>query len=300
MFVPKPERILKGAYPDEKLLDNLKAVHLTETNIPEREFLQFRRLQSLIYRLRVAGYDIEAMQTEAFVGAVLFTYVNCKVAVTRCEYDFEINADVVHKIAPRLPKDLIWLTTNANVVHNQIKALPIGITDYCGYSPYHAIIGDTETFKRHIDEHPRTEKNLVLMNFNDRTNSTVRKHVRSLFQLKDFVTIDAYAADATGYAQYVRGLRSHPFCLAPKGNGIDTHRIWEALYAGCIPIVQKVTALCDFNDLPILFVDSWEEACDAARLIRFRDEYYHRTWDLRKLTLSYWYHYVCNLIGISG
>ena len=62
----------------------------------------------------------------------------------------------------RLPKDLIWVTTNANVVHNQIKALPIGMTDYCGYSPYHPIIGDTEKFKQHSDDHPRTEKNSSL------------------------------------------------------------------------------------------------------------------------------------------
>jgi Exostosin family len=299
-FLPKPARILKAVYPDEKLLEKLKAVHLTEANIPEREFLQFRRLQSLIYQLRVAGYDIEAMQTEAFVGAVLFTYVNCKVAVTSCEYDFEVSADVVNKIAQRLPKDLIWVTTNANVVHNQIKALPIGMTDYCGYSPYHAIIGDTEKFKQHSDDHPRTEKNLVLMNFNERTNFTVRRNVRSLFQGKGFVTIDSYTPDHTGYARYVQGLRSHPFCLAPRGNGIDTHRIWESLYAGCIPIVQKVVALRDFNDLPILFIDRWEQACDEARLIGIRDEYHQRTWDLRKLTLSYWYQYVCNLCRVSG
>jgi len=66
------------------------------------------------------------------------------------------------KSAQRLPKDLIWVTTNANVVHNQIKALPIGMTDYCGYSPYHPIIGDTEKFKQHSDDHPRTEKNSSL------------------------------------------------------------------------------------------------------------------------------------------
>ena len=25
---------------------------------------------------------------------------------------------------------------------------------------------------------------------------------------------------------------------APRGNGLDTHRLWEALYLGCVPIVQ--------------------------------------------------------------
>ena len=294
-FSAKPERILKTAYPNLTLLENLKAIDFTQSNIPEDEFLQFRRLQSLIYALRVAGYDIEAMQTEVFIGAVLFTHVNCKVAVTRCEYDFEVNDGVISKISGRLPK-LVWLTTNANLDHDRIRALPIGITDYCGYSPYHSIIGDTENFRNLMDGQQRTQKNLVLMNFNDHTNFDVRSHVRSLFKDKDFVTTDPYTADSTGYARYVQGLRSHPFCLAPAGNGIDTHRIWECLYAGCIPIVQKVPALRDFNDLPIFFVNRWQEACDAAVLNRIRDEYYQRKWDLRKLTLSHWYQYVCRLL----
>src|SRR5262249_40191797 len=159
--------------------------------------------------------------------------------------------------------ELIWVTTNANLIHQQVRPFPIGITDYCGHSPYHAIIGDTEKFKSHIDEQPRTQRNLILMNFNDKTNLGVRGYVRSLFQGKDFVTAEMYTPDATGHVRYVQGLRSHPFCLAPRGNGIDTHRIWESLYAGCIPIVQKVVALREFKDLPILFVDWWEEACDA-------------------------------------
>jgi hypothetical protein len=136
MFVAKPERILTATYPNETLMHRLKNTHIADANIPEHEFLQFRRLQSLIYNLRLAGYDIEAMQTEAFIGAVLHTYVNCKVAITRCEYDFEINDAVIQNIGRRLPRNLVWFTTNANINHHCIKALPIGITDYCGYTPY--------------------------------------------------------------------------------------------------------------------------------------------------------------------
>ena len=255
-------------------------------------------MQSLIYQLRVAGYDIEAMQTEAFIGAVLFTYVNCKIAVTRCEYAVEINASMMEKIAPRLSRDLLWLTTNANVVHDQIVPLPLGITDYCGYSAYHGIIGDTAQLKQHIDERPRTEKNLVLINFNDRTYPAVRGHVRSLFQDKDFVTVDSDCAGPIG----LRALRPRArrrSVLPSRAEGKPWDRDApdvEGLYAGCIPIVQNEIALRNFKDLPILSVDRWEEALDAARLSRIRDEYHQRSWDLRKLTLSYWYGYIYDLV----
>jgi hypothetical protein len=276
-------------------LNSLTKIAFEQAKIPEHEFIQFRRLQSLIYQIRVAGYDIEAMQTEAFLGAVQHAYVNCKVAVTSCEYDCEINDDVISKIYQRLPNGLVWLTTNANLDHPKIRALPIGLTDYCGYSPYHSIIGDSENFKSYIDAQPRTEKNLVLMNFNDSTNPSYRLPVRSLFKDKNFVTTDAYSPDKIGFAKYAQGLRSHPFCLAPRGNGIDTHRVWECLYAGCIPIVQKTLALREFGDLPIFFIDQWEDACNSNVLNDIRNQYSQRNWDLRKLTLSYWYQYICKL-----
>jgi len=180
----KLRTISNNAYPDEELLARLKDTYFMQADIPEHEFLQFRRLQKLIYSLRVAGHDIEAMQTEAFIGATLFTYVNCKVAVTRCEYDIEVNDELIRTISKRLPKDLEWLTTNANVIHSHIRAFPIGITDYCGYSPYHSIIGDTEKLKNYIDQYKRTQNNLVLMNFDDKTNLTERSYVRSLFEKK--------------------------------------------------------------------------------------------------------------------
>jgi hypothetical protein len=292
MVTPRLERILKSSYPDYPLLERLKAAPFG-TAIPEHEFIQFRRLQSLVYAIRPAGYDVEAMQTEAFLGAVLAAQVNCKVAVTRCEYDVEVDDAMYQRVAPRLSRNMVmWFTTNANLAHDRIKALPIGITDYCGFSPYHAVIGDTQKLDELIHTHPRADTTLVLMNFNDRTHAG-RADVRALFAGKPFVTTASYTADEGGYAGYVQGLRGHTFCLAPRGHGIDTPRMWEALYAGCIPIVQRVQAMRDFADLPIYFVDDWAQAADEATLFKVRDDFRARTWDLRKLTLSYWFDEVC-------
>ena len=49
------------------------------------------------------------------------------------------------------------------------------------------------------------------------------------------------------------------FCISPPGNGIDCHRIWECLYLKCIPIVKYHHAFEQFKDLPILFIDDWNE-----------------------------------------
>ena len=47
------------------------------------------------------------------------------------------------------------------------------------------------------------------------------------------------------------------FVIAPRGNGWDTHRLWEALYLGCVPIVES-SGLDELDShLPILIVKSW-------------------------------------------
>ena len=47
--------------------------------------------------------------------------------------------------------------------------------------------------------------------------------------------------------EYERDLLTSNFVLCPEGNGIDTHRVWEALYSGSIPIVRIETHLKNFK-----------------------------------------------------
>ncbi|NBP01354.1 MAG: hypothetical protein EBU90_14665 [Proteobacteria bacterium] len=39
------------------------------------------------------------------------------------------------------------------------------------------------------------------------------------------------------YPEYLQELAQHRFCLCLRGNGLDTHRFWESLYLGVIPVV---------------------------------------------------------------
>ena len=39
-----------------------------------------------------------------------------------------------------------------------------------------------------------------------------------------------------GQAPYLEALSSHMFAMAPHGNGLDTHRMYEIMLLGCIPV----------------------------------------------------------------
>ena len=45
------------------------------------------------------------------------------------------------------------------------------------------------------------------------------------------------------------------YVISPRGNGIDTHRVWEALYLGVIPVAERSALTGLYSPLPILLVD---------------------------------------------
>ncbi|CAF3794661.1 unnamed protein product [Rotaria sp. Silwood1] len=53
--------------------------------------------------------------------------------------------------------------------------------------------------------------------------------------------------------------RQYPLWLSPRGNGIDCHRTWEALYLDAIPIVWHSTIDSLYTDLPVIIIHDWNE-----------------------------------------
>lgn len=58
------------------------------------------------------------------------------------------------------------------------------------------------------------------------------------------------------YSRLVQGYR---FIACPRGNGIDTHRLWETLYRGSIPIVKNSVWITNFEFLKgrVATTQSW-------------------------------------------
>jgi hypothetical protein len=61
---------------------------------------------------------------------------------------------------------------------------------------------------------------------------------------------------------YAKISSNYSFIFCPRGNGIDTHRFWEVLYRGSLPVVIKSNWSDSIAQLgiPFLAVKSWDEA----------------------------------------
>jgi hypothetical protein len=55
-------------------------------------------------------------------------------------------------------------------------------------------------------------------------------------------------------------LPKYKFVISPEGNGIDCHRHYEALIAGCIPIVESNEHIKEkYKGCPILYTQDYNE-----------------------------------------
>lgn len=189
---------------------------------------------------------------------------------------------ITDEIVQRHPAHVWW---SVNSQSKRVSGLPLGITNDCDDSPIHRIYGNTRSMKEVVEE-PRVIKNRVYLNFSLHTHPS-RQYVFNLFHTKPWVTVGTQINTMEGRKAFLQEVRNHEFVLCPRGNGVDTHRLWETLYMGSIPIVQRDIAHRGWEDLPIAWIDSWEEVTSEwldTQLERIKNG----SWAMEKLKASYW------------
>jgi len=177
-----------------------------------------------------------------------------------------------------------WFSINAESQY--VHGLPLGITNYYVDQPIFSIYGNKEQMVA-VSQCVIDRSKLLYMNFNVHTYPAERTHVQTMFQDRTYVTHMTPESTLEGRERYLMNLRSHKFTLCPRGNGVDTHRIWEALYMGCIPIVIRNIVHKDWEDLPILWIDTWDCITEEFLTTAYTSMLEHN-YTFEKLTVQYW------------
>jgi hypothetical protein len=173
-----------------------------------------------------------------------------------------------------------WFVHNIDRQHPKLHPLPLGVA-----ASYHAH-GSTKLFDYAIKKFSRSPKTkLLYMNFAIGTCPDERSRAYNTFVDKDFCT----KAKRTTHAEYLQELAQHKFVLSPRGNAIDCYRTWETLLMGSFPVVIRSTLDPLYEDLPVLILDSWEEATEE-----FLEQKYEElcakmpTYKFERLYIPYW------------
>lgn len=87
-------------------------------------------------------------------------------------------------------------------------------------------------------------------------------------------------------------MRKTLFVPSPAGNGLDSHRTWEALYLGCVPVVLAKD-FCGDLTWPVLVIQNWDELTSKPR--RELIEIYNSKKLTREQSLKFSMNILCDL-----
>tara|TARA_B100001123_G_scaffold450868_1_gene624573 strand:+ start:349 stop:1152 length:804 start_codon:yes stop_codon:yes gene_type:complete len=95
------------------------------------------------------------------------------------------------------------------------------------------------------------------------------------------------------YTKYLMGILNHKMVVCPRGNApAETHRFWEALYLGRVPIIKRSRGNSFFTELPVIALETWDKLAD----LDFLNSEYERVKDNPKdmLYMKYWEEKILN------
>ena len=212
-------------------------------------------------------------------------------AVLRKAKKFKKISILTHQSAkPSIDKSLFSLKPSCvvswysiNIIYETENLIPIPLGLANDYSSSNILPKDYKDYFK--TNNISSDKNLVMLNFNPETNIDAREKLKNYFETIDWVN---YSSNLTKNS-YIKQLSHSNFVFSPPGWGLDTHRFWESLYFGVVPIINSTY---DYSKLHInnyLQYKNFKEITEQ-KLNKFLDEKIDMNLNtLSVLTLDWWF-----------
>ncbi|CAN2170876.1 hypothetical protein MCEMRE195_00053 [Candidatus Nanopelagicaceae bacterium] len=203
------------------------------------------------------------------------------------DYNSSISASVIicgnsdfefHELPSPLPPSVKQLFLQNSFISDDplVSTLPIGIENFRW-----GVNGNPKFMNSHIPFMAR--KSEVLIGPFGLTHP-IRSEIRENFS--EGVPGACLLTERYGPKEYSTIASNYKFVGAVRGNGVDTHRLWETLYRGSIPVIQNddwAKGLRGLN-LPIIEIDNWEER----EILEIARSPIDRGFDAEKIEALWW------------
>jgi hypothetical protein len=149
---------------------------------------------------------------------------------------------------------IVWFGQNPTFYHPKFIALPIGLENPY-WNPSKTIF--IRNLNLNTDIIPwKNRKYSIYLNFSPHTNQAAREYLLTFYsQFKDALIIK----ERVSYATYMNQIGNSKYVLCPRGNGLDTHRYYETILMGAIPIVENSTLYSIFKESTTLVLNSFKD-----------------------------------------
>lgn len=204
--------------------------------------------------------------------------INIELKIITSESDIAITKHVFESKPSCVKK---WFAVNVCYDHEDLIPIPLGISNgNC-----------TITLKfSNIEETNEQKNKLLYINHRISTNSKDRSWIYDCFKTNNWCTV---SQPNLSLDNYKKQLSQHHYMMCPRGNGVDTHRLWECLFMGVIPIVEKHITHKNIHDLPILFVNNFKEITEEFLISNLESI---KNKNKNKLNIYYWEKIIRNCI----
>jgi hypothetical protein len=189
-----------------------------------------------------------------------------------------------------------WFAINKITPNDEkFTSIPYGL-DYWTISlkPYFG--EDVQTYEEQnnilqsiIDESRYFTERIPKIYANFHLNKTDGRHGNFRTKLIDIIPSDVVFYEPTFLprSEIYKNMTKYSFVISPYGNGYDCIRTYEALCLGCIVILKRDFLSVIYDDLPVLFVNEWEDI-NKDLLNRTLVDFSNRSFNYGKLKMNYW------------
>jgi len=173
-----------------------------------------------------------------------------------------------HDVILKNPNLIKWLTKNPSILHPKLAPIPLGpkwqwnSRDFFGEDKKPIIdilnkycLSPSKNF--YVGEKP----NWLYINMAQTTGNPFYSPHKDMRQnVLDICLEKGFQISPGGSLEhYLENLSQYKFCVCPPGRGIDTHRAWESLMVGTIPIMISTPLDILYDNLPVVIIKSWSE-----------------------------------------
>ena len=183
----------------------------------------------------------------------------------------------------------VW-GTNVDPLPGVATPVPLGLTSPEPGSEIHALLSDRAAIAEAFQdaERPHALTWDFYVNVKAANHPSRTEFLREVSSMPGVVVKEPLHTPE-GRLAYLKSLREFPYVLAPRGNGVDTHRLWETLYLGGIPIVLRDKAIVRLvRGLPVMVLTRWSDLRNRRLLDEELDRIRREQWDATRLRMSSW------------
>jgi len=157
------------------------------------------------------------------------------------------------------------------------QPFPIGMN-------YSYMYNYSKGYKIQLGDHSNT----VLSCFSTHTDSSRRPTCKNRQSIMNNLINNNIHNMTLDPSDYFNILPDYKFVISPEGNGIDCHRHYEALIAGCIPIIEYNSMIEEkYKGCPILYTHDYSEITEEYLCQKY-ETMIDEIFDFSKLQLSYY------------